>query len=72
MIDVSDYVCFTGSTATGHGGHSVRGPTDRAAASLELGGKNPLVILDDADAEAAAEGAARASFSNAGQLCRLH
>jgi acyl-CoA reductase-like NAD-dependent aldehyde dehydrogenase len=37
--------------------------------SLELGGKNPLLILDDADVEVAAEGAVRASFSNAGQLC---
>jgi succinate-semialdehyde dehydrogenase/glutarate-semialdehyde dehydrogenase len=37
--------------------------------SLELGGKNPMVILDDADVEATAEGAVRASFSNAGQLC---
>ena len=37
--------------------------------SLELGGKNPMVILDDADVEAAAEGAVRASFFNAGQTC---
>jgi succinate-semialdehyde dehydrogenase/glutarate-semialdehyde dehydrogenase len=37
--------------------------------SLELGGKNPMVILDDADVESTAEGAVRASFSNAGQLC---
>jgi succinate-semialdehyde dehydrogenase / glutarate-semialdehyde dehydrogenase len=68
LIDVSDYVCFTGSTATGRivaaqcAGRLI-------GCSLELGGKNPMVILDDADVEAAAEGAARASFSNAGQLC---
>ena len=37
--------------------------------SLELGGKNPLLVLDDADVDTAAAGAVRASFSNAGQLC---
>jgi succinate-semialdehyde dehydrogenase/glutarate-semialdehyde dehydrogenase len=68
LIDVSDYVCFTGSTTTG------RVVAAQCAArligcSLELGGKNPLVVLDDADIEVAAEGAVRSSFSNAGQLC---
>jgi succinate-semialdehyde dehydrogenase / glutarate-semialdehyde dehydrogenase len=37
--------------------------------SLELGGKNPMVILDDAAVDSAAEGAVRACFSSAGQLC---
>ncbi|HET9303722.1 MAG TPA: succinic semialdehyde dehydrogenase [Propionibacteriaceae bacterium] len=68
LIDVSDYVCFTGSTATGRTvaaqcAHRLIG------CSLELGGKNPMVILDDADVEATADGAVRASFSSAGQLC---
>jgi succinate-semialdehyde dehydrogenase/glutarate-semialdehyde dehydrogenase len=68
LIDVSDYVCFTGSTATGrtvatHCGARLIG------CSLELGGKNPMVILDDAAVDSAAEGAVRACFSSAGQLC---
>src|SRR4030095_15312158 len=68
LIDVSDYVCFTGSTATGRTS-AARRAERLIGCSLELGGKNPLLILDDADVGAAAEGAVRASFSNAGQLC---
>ena len=37
--------------------------------SLELGGKNPLYVADDADLERAAEGAVRACFASTGQLC---
>jgi succinate-semialdehyde dehydrogenase/glutarate-semialdehyde dehydrogenase len=68
LIDVSDYVCFTGSTATGRV-VAAQCAGRLIGCSLELGGKNPLVILEDADVEAAAEGAVRASFSNAGQVC---
>lgn len=68
IIERADYVCFTGSTATGR-----RVATQAAqrliGCSLELGGKNPLLVLRDADIEKAAEGAVRAAFSNAGQLC---
>ncbi|MCW2853600.1 MAG: gabD2 1 [Nocardioides sp.] len=68
IIGRADYVCFTGSTATGR--LVARGCAERLiGASLELGGKNPLLVLRDADLEKAAEGAVRASFSNAGQLC---
>lgn len=68
MIDRSDYICFTGSTATGK--IIAKQCADRLiGASLELGGKNPILILRDAGIEKAAEGAVRASFSNAGQLC---
>jgi succinate-semialdehyde dehydrogenase/glutarate-semialdehyde dehydrogenase len=68
MIERSDYICFTGSTATGK--LIAAQCADRLiGCSLELGGKNPLLVLRDADVERAAEGAVRASFSNAGQLC---
>ncbi len=68
MIERSDYICFTGSTATGK--LIARQCADRLiGCSLELGGKNPILILRDADLDRAAEGAIRASFSNAGQLC---
>ena len=68
IIDTADYVCFTGSTATG------RLVAEQAArrlvgASLELGGKNALYVAADADLERAAEGAVRACFASAGQLC---
>ena len=68
LIGVSDYVCFTGSTVTGRT-VAMQCASRLIGCSLELGGKNPMVILDDADVEAAAEGAVRASFFNAGQTC---
>jgi benzaldehyde dehydrogenase (NAD) len=59
---------FTGSTATGRrigalaGGHLKK-------LSLELGGKNSLIILEDADLDLAASNAAWASFLHQGQIC---
>jgi succinate-semialdehyde dehydrogenase/glutarate-semialdehyde dehydrogenase len=68
VVAHADQVCFTGSTATGR--VVARACADRlVGASLELGGKNPLLVLRDADLDRAAEGAVRAAFSNAGQLC---
>jgi len=68
IIQRSDYICFTGSTATGK--LIAQQCADRLiGCSLELGGKNPILILRDADLDKAAEGAVRACFSNAGQLC---
>ncbi|GAB2886411.1 succinic semialdehyde dehydrogenase [Nocardioides pacificus] len=68
IIGRADYVCFTGSTATGKR-VAAQCAERLIGCSLELGGKNPLLVLRDADLEKAAEGAVRASFSNAGQLC---
>ena len=68
LIDQADYLMFTGSTAVG------RRMAERAGArligsSMELGGKNAMLVLDDADVDRAVEGAMRACFSSSGQLC---
>jgi succinate-semialdehyde dehydrogenase/glutarate-semialdehyde dehydrogenase len=68
IIDRADYVCFTGSTATGRV-VAERAGRNLIGCSLELGGKNPMLVLRDADVERAVEGAVRACFSSAGQLC---
>src|SRR3954465_7374306 len=61
-------VSFTGSTAVGRMIARVAGER-LAKVCLELGGKNPLVVCDDANLEKAAEVAALSAFSNAGQRC---
>jgi alpha-ketoglutaric semialdehyde dehydrogenase len=61
-------VSFTGSTAVGRMIARVAGER-LAKVCLELGGKNPLVVCDDADLEGAAKAAAMSAFSNAGQRC---
>jgi succinate-semialdehyde dehydrogenase / glutarate-semialdehyde dehydrogenase len=68
VVDLADYVCYTGSTATGRRvATSVAGRL--VGYSLELGGKNSLYVADDADLDRAVEGAVRACYSSAGQLC---
>lgn len=68
IIDNADFVMFTGSTATGKI-VAERCGQRLIGFSAELGGKNPMVVLDDAPLERAVAGAINASFSNAGQLC---
>ena len=63
-----DVICFTGSTAVGRRIAVVAGER-LAKVSLELGGKNPLVVCDDADLENAAKWVLLSAFSNAGQRC---
>jgi succinate-semialdehyde dehydrogenase/glutarate-semialdehyde dehydrogenase len=68
LVDHVDYLTFTGSTETG------RAVAERAGrnlidCSLELGGKNPMVVLDDANLAWAVRGAVDGAFTNAGQLC---
>jgi succinate-semialdehyde dehydrogenase / glutarate-semialdehyde dehydrogenase len=68
LIDGSDYMMFTGSTATGRT-VAERSGRNLIGASMELGGKNAMIVCEDASIARAVEGAERALFSNAGQLC---
>ena len=63
-----DLVSFTGSAATGRSINEVAGRR-LAKVALELGGKNALVVCDDADLENATRWALASAFSNAGQRC---
>jgi acyl-CoA reductase-like NAD-dependent aldehyde dehydrogenase len=68
VIDNSDFIQFTGSSATG------AKVMERAArrltpVSLELGGKDPMIVLDDADVDLAAHAAVWGAMFNAGQTC---
>ena len=63
-------VSFTGSTATGKLIQKVVSErTVLAKVCLELGGKNPFIVCDDADLDAAAELATASAFIDAGQRC---
>jgi len=63
-----DKVAFTGSTAVGKriGQAAIENMT---RLSLELGGKSPVIVLEDVDPAVAASGAANAIFFNSGQVC---
>ncbi|RSO37513.1 succinic semialdehyde dehydrogenase [Streptomyces sp. WAC 06725] len=68
VVKHADYVSFTGSTRTGR--EVAQGAATRlVGVSLELGGKNAMLVLHDADIDKAAAGAVRGCFSSAGQLC---
>ena len=68
LVDAVDFISFTGSTATGRV-VAARAGQRLTGASLELGGKNAMIVRADADLERAVDGALRGSFANAGQLC---
>jgi succinate-semialdehyde dehydrogenase / glutarate-semialdehyde dehydrogenase len=68
LIDNADYVAFTGSTATGRK-VAVRAAGRLIPYSLELGGKDPMIVLKDADLDLAASSALRGAMENAGQTC---
>ena len=61
-------ISFTGGTTTGRD-IAVSCAKQFKRTSLELGGKNPFVVFADADVDRAASEAARAAFSNSGQIC---
>ena len=68
FIKEADFLTFTGSTATGRRLAGEAGES-LLKCSMELGGKNPAIVLDDADLNKAVPGILRGSFANAGQLC---
>lgn len=68
IVENVDFVMFTGSTRVGR--IVARQAAERLIdCSMELGGKNAMIVLDDADLARTVHGAERAIFSNAGQLC---
>ncbi|MSX01821.1 MAG: aldehyde dehydrogenase family protein [Actinobacteria bacterium] len=68
LIDTVDMIMFTGSTATGRK-VAVTAAERLIPCSLELGGKDPMIVLRDADIERAANSAVFFSMQNSGQTC---
>jgi succinate-semialdehyde dehydrogenase / glutarate-semialdehyde dehydrogenase len=68
LVDAADYMMFTGSTATGRVVAAACGERLKDC-SMELGGKNALLVLPDAPLWRAVPGAVQGITSNSGQLC---
>ena len=68
ITERGDYIMFTGSTGVGRQ-VAARCGERLVGASMELGGKNAMIVCEDANLRRAAEIAQRASFANSGQLC---
>jgi acyl-CoA reductase-like NAD-dependent aldehyde dehydrogenase len=68
MIEHVDMVMFTGSTRTGKK-VMAKAAERLIPVSLELGGKDPMIVLSDADVERASNAAVHYSMQNAGQTC---
>ncbi len=68
VVDAVDYVMFTGSTPTGKR-IMARAAETLTPVSLELGGKDAMIVLADANVERAASGAVLSAFVNCGQAC---
>lgn len=68
LIDGVDALTFTGSVPTGRR-IAAQAATKMTKLQLELGGKNPMVVLDDADLETAVSCALNSSFFQTGQRC---
>lgn len=69
VIDRVDCVCFTGSVPTGRK-VAVQAAGRLIPAYLELGGKDPLIVLEGSDLEAATDAALRGSVLSTGQACQ--
>lgn len=68
MIDGVDAISFTGSTGVGHGVRT-QAMQRGARVQLEMGGKNPLIVVDDADLDVAVNCAIQSAFYSTGQRC---
>lgn len=68
LIDGADAVSFTGATPTGRKILQMAAPT-MTKVQLELGGKNPFIVLDDADLDVAVAAAAQGTWGQTGQRC---
>jgi acyl-CoA reductase-like NAD-dependent aldehyde dehydrogenase len=68
VVDEVDMVMFTGSTRTGRK-IAARAGERLIPCSLELGGKDPMIVLSDADIDRASSGAAWGGMWNSGQIC---
>jgi acyl-CoA reductase-like NAD-dependent aldehyde dehydrogenase len=68
LIDHVDFVMFTGSTQTGKK-VMARAAETLTPVSLELGGKDPMIVLSDADLDRAANAATYYAMNNGGQVC---
>jgi acyl-CoA reductase-like NAD-dependent aldehyde dehydrogenase len=68
LIDEADMIMFTGSTKTGKK-VMARAADTLTPVSLELGGKDPMIVLEDADLERAANAAVYNGYANGGQIC---
>jgi betaine-aldehyde dehydrogenase len=68
LVDAVDFIQFTGSDRTGRK-VMARAAETLTPVSLELGGKDPMIVLADADLDRAANAAAWGGMMNSGQIC---
>jgi betaine-aldehyde dehydrogenase len=68
LVDACDFIQFTGSTRTGKAVMR-RAAETLTPVSLELGGKDPMIVLEGANLERAVNAAAWGALANAGQVC---
>ena len=68
LIELADMICFTGSVATGRKVAERCGQLLKPV-TLELGGKDPMIVLGDADLERASSACVYGGLVNAGQVC---
>lgn len=68
LCNHADFICFTGSVATGRR-VAIAAAERLIPCTLELGGKDPFIVLEDADIDRAARAAVWGAFLNSGQVC---